>query len=369
MSPEPVPFNDLTTEGAPWEKDVRDAWERVLRSGWFVLGPEVEAFEREFAEAFGARHAVSVGNGTDAITLALVALGLGPDDEVITSPLSAAFTSLAISRLGARPVHADVEPDTLTLSAEAIARCLTKKTRAIVPVHLYGNACDLDGILELAERHDLEVIEDACQAHGARLSGRALGTFGRAGAFSFYPTKNLGALGDGGMIVTDDKELAERLRRLRNGGQSTRYVHADVGFNSRLDEVQAAILRAKLPYLAAANERRRELAFLYHAGLREAPVEFVAVRDGCDSARHLFVVRTNEREGLAEHLKALGIQTLVHYPIPTHLQPAYARLGQSEGSCPVAEVAAKEVLSLPLYPGLATTVVDRVTAAVREFFL
>jgi dTDP-4-amino-4,6-dideoxygalactose transaminase len=367
MSLEPVPFNDLSAEGSPWAEDVRGAVSRVLRSGWFILGPEVQAFEREFAEALGARHAVSVGNGTDAITLALLGLGIGPDDEVVTSPLSAAFTSLAISRLGARPVHADVEPDTLTLSVDAIARCLTRKTRAIVPVHLYGNAADVESILELARDHGLEVVEDACQAHGARLSKGALGTFGKAGAFSFYPTKNLGALGDGGMIVTDDAALADRLRRLRNGGQSSRYVHDEIGFNSRLDELQAAILRAKLPHLEAENVKRRAHASLYQARLRGAPVELVRVRDGCTSARHLFVVRTRERDRLAEHLKARGVQTLVHYPIPTHLQPAYLGLGQGEGSCPTAEQAAREILSLPLYPALAPEAVERVASSIREF--
>jgi dTDP-4-amino-4,6-dideoxygalactose transaminase len=368
MSLEPVPFNDLNAEGSPWEEDLRAALERVLRSGWFILGPEVQAFEREFADALGARHAVSVANGTDAITLALLGLGVGPGDEVVTTPLSAAFTSLAISRLGARPVHADVEPATLTLSADAVARCLTGKTRAIVPVHLYGNAADVEGVLELAREHGLEMVEDACQAHGARLSNRALGTFGKAGAFSFYPTKNLGALGDGGMIVTDDAALADRLRRLRNGGQSSRYVHDEVGFNSRLDEIQAAILRAKLPHLEAENGKRRGHASLYQARLRGAPVELVRVRDGCTSARHLFVIRTPERDRLAQHLKARGIQTLVHYPVPTHLQPAYLGLGQGEGSCPTAEQAAREILSLPLYPALSPDAVERVADSIGEFF-
>lgn len=374
MSPEvsagkrSVPFNDLGLSGSPAEKEVRAAIERVVASGWYILGPEVESFERELALAFECGNAVAVGNGTDAITLALLAVGVGPGDEVVTTPLTAAFTALAVSRLGATPVFADVESDTLTLSADGAARRITARTRALLPVHLYGNACDLDALGNLAHEQGLPMVEDACQAHGARYRGRTLGTFGRAGTFSFYPTKNLGALGDGGMVVTEDDELAARLRRLRNGGQATRYLHQDVGFNSRLDEIQAAILRAKLPYLERENEKRRELSCLYEELLSGTPVTPVAVREGTISARHLFVIRVSERDRLSDHLKKRGIQTLVHYPIPTHLQPAYRHLGQKAGSCPEAEKAAKEILSLPLYPRLSTDDVRRVADAIRDFY-
>jgi dTDP-4-amino-4,6-dideoxygalactose transaminase len=367
MSPELVPFNHLGIVGSPYEADVRAAIDRVVASGWFILGPEVEAFEKEFARTLGFRHAVAVGNGTDGLSLALLALGVAPGDEVITSPLTAAFTALAVSRIGARPVFADVEADTLQISTEDVRRRITEKTRAVIPVHLYGNACDIEPLVALAREHGLVLVEDACQAHGARYRERSLGSFGDAGAFSFYPTKNLGALGDGGLVVTGDETLAAKLRRLRNGGQSSRYRHDEIGFNSRLDELQAAVLRAKLPHLRAGNEKRRELSALYEAGLHGARIETVAVRDGCLSARHLFVVRTSERDALAEHLKRRGIQTLVHFPVPTHLQPAYEHLGQGEGSCPRAEAACREILSLPLYPALPRESVERAVDAVREF--
>jgi dTDP-3-amino-3,4,6-trideoxy-alpha-D-glucose transaminase len=362
-----VPFNDLGLSGSSVENDVRAALERVVASGWYILGPEVESFEKEIALAFDCGNAVAVGNGTDAITLALLALGIGPGDEVVTTPLTAAFTALAVSRLGATPVFADVEADTLTLSAESVERHVTPRTRAILPVHLYGNACDLAKLEALSRERGLPMVEDACQAHGARYQGQTLGSFAEAGTFSFYPTKNLGALGDGGMVVTGDAELAARLRRLRNGGQSTRYVHEDIGFNSRLDEMQAAVLRAKLPHLERENERRRELARLYENLLSDTPVRPVAVREGSDSARHLFVIRVSKRDELVEHLKSRGIQTLIHYPIPTHLQPAYRHLAQKEGSCPEAEKAAGEILSLPLYPRLSTEDVHRVADAIRDF--
>ncbi len=279
-----------------------------------------------------------------------MALGVGPGDEVVTSPLTAAFTALAVSRIGAKPVFADVEPETLTLSVESARRRITSKTRVLMPVHLYGNASDIAGAMALAKDHGLAVVEDACQAHGGRHGGKHLGTLGNVGTFSFYPTKNLGALGDGGMVVTRDDELAARLKRLRNGGQSSRYRHDELGVNSRLDEIQAAVLRVKLKHMEAKNERRRELAALYEEALEGSAVRPVAVRDGGVSARHLFVIRAPERDALAAHLKERGIETLIHYPIPAHLQKAYASLGQGEGSCPNAEKACGEILSLPLYP-------------------
>lgn len=367
MSPE-VRFNDLSLGGAAPAPEIEAAIARVLASGWFILGPEVEAFEREVASSFDCGNAVGVGNGTDAITLALMAVGVGPGDEVVTTPLTAAFTALAVSRLGAKPVFADVEPETLTLSAESVARKITSKTRALMPVHLYGNAADIEGMLELADAHGLAVVEDACQAHGSRHHGKSLGSLGRAGTFSFYPTKNLGALGDGGMVVTRDDEIAAKLKRLRNGGQSSRYRHDEIGVNSRLDEIQAAVLRVKLKYLESKNERRREMSRFYEEALEGSGVRPVAVRDGCTSARHLFVIRAPNRDALAAHLKERGIETLIHFPIPTHLQRAYESLGQGPGSCPNAEKACEEILSLPLYPMLANEVVGRVADAIRSFF-
>ncbi len=366
MSPE-VRFNDLSIGGAAPAPEIEAAIARVLASGWFILGPEVEAFEREIVSAFDCGNAVGVANGTDAITLALMAVGVGPGDEVVTTPLTAAFTALAVSRLGATPVFADVEPETLTLSVESVARRITSKTRAVMPVHLYGNAADIEGTLALAKDHGLPVVEDACQAHGGRHDEKTLGSIGRVGTFSFYPTKNLGALGDGGMVVTRDDEIAAKLKRLRNGGQSSRYRHDEIGFNSRLDEIQAAALRVKLKYLESKNERRRELSRLYEEALEGSDVRPVAVRDGCVSARHLFVIRSSNRDALAAHLKERGIETLIHFPIPTHLQRAYESLGQGPGSCPNAEKACGEVLSLPLYPTVPTANIDRVADAIRSF--
>jgi dTDP-4-amino-4,6-dideoxygalactose transaminase len=367
MSPE-VRFNDLSLGGSAPASEIEAAITRVLASGWFILGPEVEAFEREVTSAFDCGNAIGVANGTDAITLALMAVGVGPGDEVVTTPLTAAFTALAVSRIGATPVFADVEPEALTLSVESAARRITSKTRALLPVHLYGNAADIEGLRALAKRHDLEFVEDACQAHGGRHEGKSLGSIGRVGTFSFYPTKNLGALGDGGMVVTGDDEIAAKLKRLRNGGQSSRYRHDEFGFNSRLDEIQAAVLRVKLKYLESKNERRRELSRLYERALEGSGVRPVAVRDGCISARHLFVIRAPNRDALAAHLKERGIETLIHYPIPTHLQKAYESFGQGPGSCPNAEKACGEILSLPLYPALPIEIVDRVAEAIRGFY-
>ncbi|HSF18675.1 MAG TPA: DegT/DnrJ/EryC1/StrS family aminotransferase [Vicinamibacteria bacterium] len=358
-----VPFNDLRLAEPSLARDVARAIDRVVASSWFILGPEVEAFEREYAAAFGFPHAVGVASGTDAITLALAALGVGRGDEVVTSPLTAAFTALAISRLGAVPVLADVEDGALTLAPASVEASITRRTKALVPVHLYGNACDMDGLMAVAERNGLAVVEDACQAHGARYRGRPLGGIGHAGAFSFYPTKNLGGFGDGGLVISSDPAVAEKVRRLRNGGQSSRYVHEEVGLNSRLDELQAAILRAKLPYLQAWNDKRRAHAARYDGELSRIAVR---ARPECLPARHLYVVRTQEREQLIDRLRAERIQALVHYPVPVHLQPAYRYLGQGPGACPVAESASAAVVSLPLYPSLETRQIDHVIASVMR---
>lgn len=377
MSDHTILFNDLSLSNDELSRDIDEAIRRVVSSAWYVLGPEVEAFEEEFCQSLGFAHGVGVASGTDALSLSLVALGIGPGDEVITSPLTAAFTALAISRVGARPVFADVEDDTLTLSPESVNDHITPRTKAIIPVHLYGNACAMDELLVLAERHSLDVVEDACQAHAGTYRDRPLGGLGRAGAFSFYPTKNLGAFGDGGFVVTNDAELAQSIKQLRNGGQSSRYVHETLGFNSRLDEIQAAVLRAKLPHLERGNERRREIASRYEAGLAGTDLVPVALRPGTRSARHLFVVKAPERDALMERLRERGIQSLIHYPIPVHLQPAYRvpreagqgsgpGNGQGQRSCPVAEANASTILSLPLYPALKDVEVDAVIAALRE---
>lgn len=345
-------------------REVAAAIDRVIASGWFVLGPEVEAFEAEFAAAQGAASAVGVGNGTDALALILRALGIGPGDEVITTPLSAAFTALAIMMTGARPVFADVDETRLTIDPAAVAHAVTPRTRAIIPVHLYGQAADMQAIERIAARHNLPIVEDCCQAHLATAAGRPVGTIGVAGAFSFYPTKNLGALGDGGAVVTNDRTLAERIRRLRNGGQTSKYRHEEPGVNSRLDELQAAILRARLVRLPEWTARRRALAAAYRAALAGAPVAVVPECDG-GHVYHLFVVRSGHRAALREHLEQRGVETLVHYPSTIASQPALTRTNPAP--CPRAAAACEQVVSLPLYPGLTDSDLAYVAAAVREF--
>ena len=343
---------------------VRVAIDRVLARGWFILGPEVAAFEMQFAAACGAPHAIGVGNGTDALALVLRAIGIGPGDEVITSPLSAAFTALAVTMVGARPVFADIDPDRLTLDPAAAAAAITPRTAGIMPVHLYGQAADMSAFVQIAQRHGLALIEDCCQAHLATCAGRPVGTFGVAGAFSFYPTKNLGALGDGGAIVTLDAALADRLRRLRNGGMATRDEHLEAGVNSRLDELQAAVLCARLPLLRGWTTRRRAIAAIYRAGLADAPV---LVPPECDAGHvyHLFPIRSTERVALRAHLAAQGIDTLIHYATPIPRQPAFAATDPAD--CPIAARVCGEVLSLPLYPALGNDDTASVVAAVSSF--
>ena len=341
--------------------DLRAAIDRVVAGGWFILGPEVEAFEAEFAGASGAAQAVGVGSGTDAIALSLRALGIGAGDEVITSPLSAAYSALAVVMAGARPVFADIDPERLTIDPARIEAAITPRTRAILPVHLYGQAADMTAIERIASRHGLAIVEDCCQAHLATADGRPVGTIGAAGAFSFYPTKNLGGLGDSGAIVTNDPAFADKIRRLRNGGQTDRYHHASFGVNSRLDELQAAILRVRLPRLAGWTRRRRELAARYREQLAGAGIHIPPAVDR-GHVYHLFVVRSNSRNALQDGLRQRGIETLVHYPIPVPRQPALAPA--SPAPCPNADRACDEVVSLPLYPSLAEAAIDDVAAAV-----
>ena len=344
--------------------DVRDAIHRVVTSGWFVLGPELEMFEHEFAAASHAAEAVGVGTGTDALAIGLRALGIGRGDEVITSPLSAAYTALAIVMVGARPVFADIDPERLTMDPAATADAVTRRTRAIIPVHLYGQAADMPALMEVARRHRLAVIEDCCQAHLASCAGQPVGSFGDVAAYSFYPTKNLGALGDGGALTTSDPALADRARRLRNGGQTDRYHHTEPGVNSRLDEIQAAILTARLKWLPRWTDARRALARQYRAALADAPVSVPPERDG-GHVYHLFPVLSESRTALQGHLKARGIETLIHYPVPVPRQPALA--SEHPADCPVADRIAAEVLSLPLHPGLTPQAIEEVALALHAF--
>jgi dTDP-4-amino-4,6-dideoxygalactose transaminase len=357
-----IPFLNLTP-GAD-AADVRAAIDRVITRGWFILGPELEAFEHDFAAASQAAQAVGVGSGTDALAIALRALGIGRGDEVITSPLSAAYTALAIMMVGARPVFADIDPVRLTLDAEATAAAVTRRTRAIMPVHLYGQAADMPTLMDIARRHSLAVVEDCCQAHLATCAGRPVGSFGALAAYSFYPTKNLGALGDGGALTTNDPSLAERARRLRNGGQTDRYHHAEFGVNSRLDEIQAAILGARLQWLPRWTAERRALAWQYRAMLANVPLTIPPERDP-GHVYHLFPVLSESRTALQGHLNARGIETLIHYPVPISRQAAFA--SEQPAECPIADRVSAEVFSLPLHPGMTPQAAEEVAAALHAF--
>jgi dTDP-4-amino-4,6-dideoxygalactose transaminase len=360
-----IPFNAIAAQDAPLREEILAALARVVERGWFVLGEEVEAFEREFAPVAGCAHAAGVGNGTDAIRLALEAVGVRAGDDVVTVPMTATYTALAIHALGARPVFCDVEPAALTMDPARLEASITPRTRAIVPVHLYGQCADMAAIGGIAASRGIPVVEDCAQSVAATFEGRPAGSFGAAAAFSFYPTKNLGAYGDGGAVTSGDPEVIARVKRLRNGGQSARYRHEEPGVNSRLDEMQAAILRVKLRHLAAATERRRAQAARYTQALRGVigPVELPGRRH----VWHLYAVRHERRDALAAHLAGAGIGTLVHYPIPVHLQPAFAALGHRAGSFPEAERAGDALLSLPLHPGLSEADQSAVIAAVNDF--
>ena len=362
-----VPFQRLAAAGEP---GIREAVDRVLASGRFVLGPEVEAFERAFAQAIGVEHAVGVASGTDAITIALAAAGIGPGDRVLTAAFSTGYTALGIQHAGALPVFGDVEPGSLCLDAEAVARTLeTRDIRAIVPVHLFGGAgAGWPKLVETAARHDVPIIEDACQAHGASFGGKALGSFGRAAAFSFYPTKNLAALGDAGLVATSDERLAARARSLRSGGQQARHHHAAPGWNSRLDEIQAAVLTERLPGLLAGNRKRAALVLRYRELLAGLPLRFVTPGPGVEGAAHLFVIRTARRDALRRHLAAAGIDALVHYPAALTEQAAFWSASEAGDECPEARAAAREVLSLPLHSGLSDEELRHVAGAVRSFY-
>jgi dTDP-3-amino-3,4,6-trideoxy-alpha-D-glucose transaminase len=360
-TPTPISFIDLT----PGDDDaaVRAAVDRVRTRGWFVLGPEVDAFEQEFALASGAAFAVGVGNGTDAIALALRALDIGAGDEVIVPAMTAGYTALAVIAAGASPVIVDVEPETLTIDPSACAAAVTTRTRAIVPVHLYGQPADMDAIRRVAVRHSLAIVEDCCQAHLATEAGVPIGTRSEAAAFSFYPTKNLGGMGDGGAAITGSDAIASRIRQLRNGGQRERGTHLEAGVNSRLDDLQAAILRARLPLLTQWTIRRRALASRYRQ-LLPAALRTIRERDP-GHVYHLFPVLTREREALRAHLASVGIETMVHYPAALTTQPAFATFASHD--CPVAVSAAHELLSLPLSPRLTDQDVVRVAAEVTAF--
>lgn len=348
--------------------EIDAAIRRVFESGRYILGQEVEAFEQEFAAYIGAKYAVGVGSGTDAIALSLLALGVGPGDEVITTPLTAVYTSLAISMTGATPVFVDIDPDTYNLDPSLVSRKLTSKTKAIVPVHLYGHPVDMDPLLELARERALPVVEDASQAHGASYHGCKVGSLGTAGCFSLYPTKNLGACGDAGIVTTDSAELFGRLRLLRNGGQADRYHHVIRGRNSRLDELQAAMLRVKLRHLDAWNALRRQAAAIYRIELSGHPLQVPMEKDYAYHVYHLYVVRARERESLRDRLKESGVLSEIHYPRLVPFHEAYSPNGVSSGDLPVATQVVDQILSLPMFPSLSEKSIRSIGRAIRKFY-
>jgi dTDP-4-amino-4,6-dideoxygalactose transaminase len=373
-SPSPVPFVDLGAQLETIRPEIDAAIAGVLERGDFILGDSVARFEEEFAAYCETRFAVGVDSGTSGLELALAAFGVGPGDEVITAANTFIATALAISHVGATPVLVDIAPGTFNLDPALVEQAITPATRAIIPVHLYGYPAELSPILELAADHGLVVIEDASQAHGARWQGRRVGSFGHAGVFSLYPAKNLGAFGDGGVIVTNDAAIDAALRLARNYGSPVKYHHISKGHNRRLDTLQAAVLRVKLPHLDDGNRARRAHAASYDrllGGLMpgDSPVVRTPPTATPDQepVYHLYVVRCDDRDGLQRHLRADGISTVIHYPLPIHLQAAYADLGYREGDFPVTERYARQVLSLPMYPQLEPWMIERVVASIEGF--
>jgi dTDP-4-amino-4,6-dideoxygalactose transaminase len=362
-----VPFLDLKAHHAPLIEEFDRAIHEVIETSAFAGGPFVEKFEREFAAFCGSSYAIAVGNGTDALWLALLALGIGEGDEVITVPNTFIATAEAISYCKARPVFVDVDQNTFTMNPVELEKVLTEKTKAIIPVHLFGQPADMDPILEFARAHGLFVIEDAAQAHGAEYKGRKAGTMGEAGCFSFYPGKNLGAFGEGGAVVTNDPELCEQIQMLRDHGQSRKYYHALMGWNCRMDGIQAAVLSIKLRHLNHANSLRRKHASEYNqafAGTDEVLTPFQA--SYARHVYHVYAIRVQQRDEVGRHLREKGIGSAVHYPVPIHLQEACRNLGYKKGAFPIAENLADEFLSLPMFPELTEEQVDYVARSVSE---
>lgn len=363
-----IPFGDLSRQYKKYRNEFDGITKAVFEKGNFILGENVSGFEKEFAAYCGCRYGTGVGSGTEALHLALLACGIKAGDEVITVANTAVPTAAAIRLAGAVPVFADIEESTFNIDPALIESCITDKTKAVMPVHLYGNPCDMDRIMPIAEKYGLKVIEDCAQSHGTELKEKRAGSFGNAGCFSFYPSKNLGAFGDGGMVVTNDAEIAEKLKLLRNYGQQNRYFSIIEGINTRLDELQAAYLRFKLKHLEGWNERRIEIAGKYDNALKKTCARLPAVDKGCRHVYHLYVIRVKNRDRFMDYLEEKGIKTLIHYPCPIHLQEAYkkAGIGLGPGSLPVTEKVSKEIVSLPIYPELYDEEVSYISEVIIE---
>jgi dTDP-4-amino-4,6-dideoxygalactose transaminase len=365
---EPIPYFDMPAQIRALRKDLDAAIARTLDNCSFCLGPDVVQFEKDFANYVNATHCLGFNSGTSALHVAMIALGIGPGDEVITTPYTFVATSWAISYVGAKPVYVDIDDATFNLDPKLVQRAITSRTKALLPVHLYGNPLDLDPLLEIARRAKIPLVEDAAQAHGATYKGRMVGTFGEMSCFSFYPGKNLGACGEGGALVTNSAAFATRARSLREHGSSVRYFHDEVGFNYRMEGIQGAVLGVKLKHLAKWTARRRAIAKIYSELLSETPLQLPRETAGAESAWHVYVVRHPRRDDLKKHLEANGVGCALHYPLPLHLQKCYASLGYKAGDFPVAEKAARECLSLPIFPDLTDRQLQRVTDVIKGFF-
>lgn len=364
----PIPLLDLKAQYHSIKEELEQAALGVLESGRYVLGPEVTALEKEVASLSGTKHGIGVANGTDALLLTLDAMGIGAGDEVLTSPFTFFATAEVISQRGATPVFVDIDPHTYNLDVSQLEKKVSDRTKAVIPVHIFGQSADMDEVNAFARKHDLWVLEDAAQAIGASYGGIPVGSLGHAASYSFFPTKNLGGYGDGGMIVTDDDELAEKIRILRVHGSKPKYHHSLIGYNSRLDELQAALLRVKLKHLSRWNQARRKWASLYDRLLADVPV--VCPRTAANRVHiyHLYIIQAEERDGIMAHLRERGIATGAYYPVPLHLQEVYRGLGYREGNLPVAEAVCKRSFALPLYPEMDEAQVKRVVAVVKDFF-
>jgi len=361
-----IPFVDLKSLHGEIKNELREVFDRVLDNSTFVLGPEVQRFEQEFAAYVGTTHCVALNTGTAAIHLALAALNVGLGDEVITVPHTFIATAEAITAVGARPVFVDIDPVSFTMDPALLEAAISNKTRAIIPVDLYGQVADMDPILEIANHHGIPVIEDACQAHGAEYRGRKAGAFGIAGCFSFYPGKNLGACGEGGAVTTNDADLAQRIRLWRDHGSSKRYEHIFPGLNMRMEGLQGGVLSVKLRYLDSWNEQRRQAAAIYDKALADSGIVTPTEMNYGRHVYHLYVVQSDNRNVLRQQLADAGIDSGLHYPTPLHLQEAYRFLGYKEGSFPVTEKVRSRILSLPMYPGIHPDAIERVASELQE---
>ncbi|MCY6483558.1 DegT/DnrJ/EryC1/StrS family aminotransferase [Clostridium aestuarii] len=359
---------DLKAQYDTIEHEINKVVKEVLESTHFIMGPNVKKLEAEIAEYTGTKYGIGVANGTDALMLTLKALGIGEGDEVITTPFTFFASAETTSVVGATPVFADIEKDTLCIDCDSIEKNITKKTKAIIPVHIFGQMCDMDRIMEIAEKHNLVVIEDACQAIGAQYKGKKAGSIGHVGCYSFFPTKNLGGYGDGGMIVTNDDELAEKIKLLRVHGSKVKYHHEVIGHNSRLDEIQAAILRVKLNYIDKWNDARKEHAHIYNELLKDVDVQLPTERENCKHVYHLYTIQSLKRDELAAYLKENGIATGIYYPIPVHFQKVYEYLNYKKGDLKNAEDACEKTFALPLYPEMTKEQQEYVVSKIKEFF-